>query len=234
MSEREQWVSEPWLGFDTETTGVSPVRDRVVTAAAVTRFSGCVTEVKNWLISPQVPIPQRATAVHGISTEYAASNGQDPGEGLDEISEVLARHMSQGRIVVVFNAGFDLPLLEADSKRHGVRTLSERLGGEVIPIADPLVLDRALDPYRRGKRTLADMALAYGIAVPEDTHQAHVDSILTLEILGAILEKYPSLGSMPLDQFHQYQRESHSKWAESFEKFLAAKGKVSQVSRVWF
>ncbi|WRS29119.1 exonuclease domain-containing protein [Actinomycetaceae bacterium MB13-C1-2] len=229
-----QWVSDPWLGFDTETTGVSPTCDRIVTAATVTRFSTGVTETKSWLINPQVPIPARATAVHGISTEYASSNGQDPREGLDQISEVLANHMSQGRIIVVFNAGFDLPLLEADSKRHGVKSLSERLDGEVAPVADPLVLDRALDRYRKGKRTLADVALAYGIAVPEDTHQAHVDSILALEVLGAILDRYPSLGAMSLSELHQYQRDSHSRWAEDFQKFLASKGKTSQISRVWF
>ena len=34
------WTSDPWLGFDTETTGTSPFKDRLVTAALVLRVEG--------------------------------------------------------------------------------------------------------------------------------------------------------------------------------------------------
>lgn len=230
----QTWVSEPWLGFDTETTGVSPTQDRIVTAAAVTQVGTGSTQVRTWLINPQIPIPARATSVHGITTAHAVANGLGPREALDQINEILARHMRRGQIMVVFNAGFDLPLLEADSKRHGVRTLGERLGGKVAPVADPLVLDRAVDPYRKGKRTLSGMAVHYGVPVPEDTHQAHVDSMLTLEILRVILRRNPSIAAMPLEEFHRYQKDSYARWAENFQKFLASKGNTSYIGREWF
>ena len=31
------WIDDPWMGFDTETTGVRALKDRLVTAALVLR-----------------------------------------------------------------------------------------------------------------------------------------------------------------------------------------------------
>ena len=37
MNENTSWIDQPWLGFDTETTGTNPLSDRLVTAALVLR-----------------------------------------------------------------------------------------------------------------------------------------------------------------------------------------------------
>lgn len=228
------WARSPWLGFDTETTGISPKHDRVVTAALVERSPRKVDRVTTWLANPGVPIPPAATGVHGVTTAYAQAHGRPAGEVLDELNAHLASHLSLGRIVVVFNAGYDLPLIEADSKRHGVRTLSERLGGEVAPVVDPLILDRTLDRFRRGKRTLSDMAAHYGVAVPKDTHQAHVDSTLTLDVLEALLRRYGELAEMSAIDLHRFQREAHAAWAKDFQRYLASKGRDARISTRWF
>lgn len=229
------WFSAPWLGFDTETTGVRPTHDRVVTAALVERSpAGRIVRVDTWLADPGVPIPTAAAQIHGITTAHARKHGRPPAEVLDQINQALADHLSQGHIVVVFNAGYDLPLLAADSKRHGVRTLEQRLGGEVAPIADPLVLDRAVDRFRKGKRTLDAMARHYGIAVPADTHQAHVDSELALEVLAALLARQPQLAEMTAADLQSFQREAHRQWAANFQKFLASKGRQTRISPTWF
>ena len=34
------WIDDPWMGFDTETTGVRALKDRLVTAALVLRIDG--------------------------------------------------------------------------------------------------------------------------------------------------------------------------------------------------
>ncbi len=227
------WVHSSWLGFDTETTGVSPKLDRVVTAALVERSAGAPDRTTTWLADPGVPIPATASRVHGITTEHARTHGRPAREVLDELNDCLAAHLQKGRAVVVFNASYDLPLIEADSKRHGVRTLTERLGGEPTPILDPLVLDRALDRWRRGKRTLSHMAAHYGVPVPEDTHQAHVDSTLTLDLLAALLERYEQLREMSATQVHSFQRDAHAAWAESFERYLASKGRKTTIQTKW-
>lgn len=242
-----EWVNRTWIGFDTETTGVSPVRDRIVTAAAVKRHGGLGPEqpedygpdaapplsVKTWLADPGIPIPDIATSVHGVTTQQARENGAPIAEVVDQICEHLAKHMAAGRIVVVFNAAFDIPLLETEAERHGVRSLSQRLDGRLGPVADPLVLDRGLDRYRRGKRTLSDMAPVYGVPLPSDTHQAHVDSLLTLDIFAALLRRFPALQDKDGDQLMEFQREKHAIWAAGMEEFLASKGRATHISREW-
>ena len=71
------WIDDPWMGFDTETTGVRALKDRLVTAALVLRIDGASyrsgvsapDQVATWLTDPGVEIPEQATAVHGITTE---------------------------------------------------------------------------------------------------------------------------------------------------------------------
>lgn len=243
MINNAKWVESPWLGFDTETTGVSPVRDRLVTAAGVFRPGGLRSKgdsvvvedaVKVWLADPGVSIPQSASAIHGITTEHAQKHGAPIADVLEEVNATLARHLSAGNVVVIFNAGFDLPLLEAESIRHNVAPLKERLGSESYPIIDPLVLDRASEKFRRGKRTLADLARAYDVEVPTDTHQAHVDSALALDLLAAMLLKHDSLRSLDAKQVHDFQRSEHATWAKDFEQYLKSKGRDTRISQRWF
>lgn len=232
-SKTAEWVHQPWVGFDTETTGVSPTEDRIVTAAVVTWHGGTVSGSRTWLADPGIPIPERATAVHGISTAFAREHGSAPDEVLEQINAALAQHLSEGSAVVIFNAGYDLPLLAADSRRHGVPTLADRVGA-VAPVIDPLVLDRALEKYRRGKRTLGDLCRAYGVEVSSDAHQADADAAMTTALLAKMLDRFPQLCQLGASEITDFQRQAHVDWAEDFEAFLRSKGRDSHISRTWF
>ncbi len=238
MGAMSTWVDAPWLGFDTETTGLSRTDDRIVTAAAVERPGGLeqsgADKIETWLADPGIEIPERAAQVHGISTEYAREHGRQPAQVLEEINSALAGQLTQGGPVIVFNAGFDLPLLAADSKRHGVPSLESRIGGVVQPILDPLVLDRAVVPRRRGKRTLTDLCGHYGVTVPADTHQAHVDAQITLLLLAAMLRQHSQLTQMSPSDLDRFQRESHARWAKSLQDWHARQGRDRRISPVWF
>ena len=232
------WTERSWVGFDTETTGVSPLRDRVVTAAVAIREGGARPtrgdHGRQWLANPGVPIPTGAAKIHGVTTRDAERHGRPPAQVLEEVNAALAATVLRGGCLVVFNAGFDLPLLEAESTRHQVQPLSHRLGGTVAPVVDPLVLDRALVERRRGKRTLTDLVAAYGVTLPKDTHRADVDATLTLDLLAAMVDAYPSLNSMSAMELHRFQARAHAKWAESFERFLRSVGRSDHISRTWF
>lgn len=186
------WTSRRILGFDTETTGVDVRSDRIVTAAIVVRarITG-LSQVRTWLIDPGVEIPEAASAIHGITTEHARAHGVQPREALAEIADLLAAAMAADYPVVAFNACFDLTLLEHELARHGLPTLSDRLGRDPSPAIDPLVLDRALDRYRPGKRRLGDLAEYYGVVASGDLHAADVDVDATLDVLGALVRRFP-------------------------------------------
>ncbi len=225
------WINGPFIGFDTETTGVNPNLSRLVTASIITRGpEGDV--VQNWLANPGVEIPQAATDIHGITTEYARFHGAPIKDVLEDVAGTLSDYLKNGYPIVAFNAGYDIGIMEAELKRHGLPTLTDRTGG-VRPVIDPLVLDRALDRYRRGPRRLSNLMTVYGVVTDQSMHDAEVDTRATLDLLQQMLQKYPDLSSKSLDELHEYQIEKHRDWAVSFEKFLRGKGQDVDIEKNW-
>lgn len=227
------WTQGPFLGFDTETTGVNSASDRVVTAALVLRDDSRTRE-RTWLIDPGVEIPAGAAAIHGITTERARAEGRPPAEALEEVAAIITAAQRVGTPVVAFNAGFDLAILDADLARHSLPTLPERLGRPVSPVIDPLVLDRAVDRYRKGKRTLGHLCEVYGV-IPggADLHTAEVDVAATLDVLAAIAARHPRIGEMTLEDLHQFQVDAHHAWAVNFNEWLTRQGKIADVGTGW-
>ncbi|MFV0634329.1 exonuclease domain-containing protein [Demequina sp.] len=226
------WLEETMVGFDTETTGVSTDHDRIVTAAVITRTGGDVS-TRTWLIDPGVEIPASATAVHGITTEQARAEGKQPADALEEIASVLASALTAGFPVVAFNAQFDLSLLESELARHGLASLASRIpGGVVAPVVDPLVLDRHLDRYRKGKRKLIDLCTIYAVpVVADDLHAADADVLATLELVQALGAAHPAMRESHLTDLHTQQIEAHRAWATSFSAFLKSKGVTDDLPR---
>ena len=217
------WHDGPLVGFDTETTGVDVATDRIVTAAVVTR-DATGTRARTWLIDPGVPIPPAATAVHGITTEQARTEGRAPRAALDEVASALVTAWRSGVPVVVFNAGYDLSLLDAELRRHGLPTVEARLGRAAGPVVDPLVLDRAEARFRSGKRRLGDLCAVYGVPTPDALHAAHVDVVATLDLLDRMVDAYPHLADLDLATLQAYQSHAHLTWAESFNEWRDEKG----------
>lgn len=217
------WGEGPFLGFDTETTGVDVERDRIVTAALVRRDRGH-TRARIWLIDPGVEIPEAATAIHGISTARARTEGADPALALSQIADELARAQLDGVPVVAFNAAFDLAILDHELARHGLPSLAERIGHPCTPVIDPLVLDRALDPDRAGTRRLADLCAHYAVGDRDGLHTAEVDVVATLDVLAGIAARFPQITDLPLRALHRWQAEQHEEWAVALNAWRAAQG----------
>ncbi len=217
------WHEGPMLGFDTETTGVDVDHDRIVTAALVRR-DAAGSHVRTWLIDPGVQIPEAATAIHGITTQQARQEGAPPAEALDEIAAELARALRAGVPVVAFNAAFDLCLLDVELRRHRRPTLGDRLCRSARPVLDPLVIDRAEDRFRPGRRKLGDLCALYGVVEQGSLHRADVDVVATLDVLTRLLGRFPHLTTLALDELHDRQVASHRAWAEGFNAWRAQQG----------
>lgn len=228
------WLEQTMVGFDTETTGVSTSHDRIVTAAIITR-TGVGPEAtltpRTWLINPGVEIPAPATAVHGITNEMAREQGAEPAVALEEIAQHLAGALQAGFPVVAFNASYDLSILEAELRRYELPSLASRLETpDIRPVVDPLVLDRHLDKWRKGKRKLIDMCATYGVEVDgDDLHAADADVLATLDVVQAMARAYPTIGQVELTDLHDQQVSAHRAWAESFRAWLTSKGKTEDL-----
>lgn len=220
------WHQLPRAAFDLETTGRDPRTARIVTASVViVNGRDELLQHHEWLVDPGVPIPAEASAVHGISTEQAQAEGRDPAEAVAEISTLLAE-LFQTMPVMAFNAPYDFTVLEAEARRHGIASI------DPSPVIDPLVLDRAVDSYRRGKRTLTAMSEFYGVCLV-DAHTSAADALATIGVADAIARKYPSQIQVDPLQLHGAQSGWHRSWAENFQDFLRRKDPSAEIDPAW-
>ncbi|KRV51360.1 DNA polymerase III subunit epsilon [Wenjunlia vitaminophila] len=213
------WHEELLIGFDLETTGTDPESARIVTAALTEVRGGELAGAQHWLIDPGVPIPAETTTIHGITTEWARAKGQPAAVAVEEIAAALAGHWAAGTPVVAFNAVFDLSLLAAELRRHGLPSLGERVGGEVGPVVDPLTVDRAVDRYRKGKRTLEAACAFYGVEL-DGAHEASADALAAVRVAVAIATRHPEVAAQQPWALHRTQIGWHADWAADFQRWL--------------
>ncbi|MEE1797737.1 3'-5' exonuclease [Streptomyces sp. NPDC101062] len=222
------WHGEPLVGFDLETTGTEPLEARIVTAAVVEVRRGEVIRERSWLADPGIRIPAQASAVHGISSERAASEGRPAPEVAGEIAEVLRGYWARGVPVVAYNAPFDLTLLAAELRRHGLPELDP-----VGPVIDPYTIDRAVDKYRRGKRNLEAVCAEYGVVL-DAAHDAGADALAAARVATAIAERHASVAALTPPELHERQIAWYAEWAVDFQRFLRKKGNTDAVvDAVW-
>ncbi|MEU2432846.1 exonuclease domain-containing protein [Streptomyces sp. NPDC007861] len=215
------WHHEPLAGFDLETTGTDPLDARIVTAAVVVVRAGEPAERRTWLADPGIRIPAQASAIHGISTERAAAEGRPAREVVAEVAETLADHWARGIPVVAYNAAFDLTLLAAELHRHGLPPLAQ-----AGPVIDPYTIDRAVDRYRRGKRTLEAVCTEYGVAL-DTAHDAASDALAAARVAVAIADRHAQVASLAPAELHDRQIHWYAEWAADFQSFLRRKGDPS-------
>lgn len=221
------WATRPMVAFDTETTGPLPAEARIVTACVVTVNAGDPNP-RTWLADPGVDIPAEATAVHGITTDHARAHGADPAKVADEILTVLLDTWAAGRPVVAYNASYDLTVLDAELRRHGVTDGIPMVG----PVIDPLVLDRGLDRYRRGKRTLTAACEHYRVRI-DGAHDATADALAAARVAWRIAQAFPDVAALDLDALQDAQAAMHRQWAEHFQQYLTGKGSSEVIDTAW-
>ena len=108
-----------YVALDTETSGIDVFNDRVVTA-----FVGLwdtdeekFTQHLEFLVNPQIEIPQGAIDVHGVTNEMA-SKGMDPVEFL----EILFYVLHDWAEYPIKATPFTLDVLNGELQRYGYKS----------------------------------------------------------------------------------------------------------------
>jgi DNA polymerase-3 subunit epsilon len=223
----------PWAKslavFDLETTGLDLQQARIVTACAVAIDEhGQVTGSNiEWLADPGIEIPVAASNVHGVTTEIAKARGRNSKEVVSEILETLRGFFSAGIPVVAYNAPYDFTILHYEALRNGLEPLFDPK-----PIIDPLVIDKFVDQYRSGKRTLEFAASVYGVQL-SDAHNATADAVAAGKVAQAIALKHA--GKLPADVFelHDLQKVWSVNQDDSYEIFRRKSAPDFTVVRGW-
>ncbi|GAB3154471.1 3'-5' exonuclease [Microbacterium neimengense] len=221
-----EWVRRIGV-FDLETTGVDVTRDRIVTAhVGVLDETGSVIHARSWLADPGVEIPQGAQAVHGISTAHARAYGRPAPEVVAEVSAALSELFAAGTPVVAYNAPYDFSLLRHEAARHSVAPIEDP-----SPVIDPLVLDKAFDTYRRGKRTLSVVAEHYRVVL-EGAHEAAADAVAAGRVALALCERYGDLLPAAVAELHTNQIAWARSQAESLTEYFVRIGRIDPLDPV--
>lgn len=214
-----------FLVWDIESTGIDVFNDRIVQLFIATADSeGNLLETWEWVINPGIEVPEEASNVHGFTTEYLRENGATPGETLPYARDVFEDHLTL--IWVAYNLNFDASILQSEFDRlsMGVNV------GTYLRVAgafDPLVVDRAKDKYRKGKRKLENVARHYGIPFnPDEAHKADYDVKITARVAAEVAKRYgiPS---------NAEQADMHKAWAENFQSFLRRNDPDAVVDSDW-
>ena len=108
-------MARPLCVLDCETTGTSPQHDRVVEIGIVRYTAGAEPSCFACRVNPGIPIPDAASAVHGIRDADVADCPH-----FRDIAFALARFMDECDLCGFNIRRFDLPLLCRELDRAGV------------------------------------------------------------------------------------------------------------------
>jgi DNA polymerase III epsilon subunit family exonuclease len=173
----QKWYeSGPFTVFDVETTGMSPVNDRIVELAALRIDTDGHKIHYQSLINPGCLIPSRAMQVHGITDAMVAHEPNFTQVGYDFLE------LAKDSILVAHNARFDLGFLQESLSRCGL----------------PLWKGKTLDTLRFTKQayaglpsySLQNLRRTFQLDDTSDDMQAHraaADVEWTAQLLGIVM-----------------------------------------------
>ena len=225
------WHEGPLAGFDTETTSVDVEEARIVTAALLHRepgHEGCQHD-REWLVNPGVDIPESATAIHGITTEHARNFGTPAVQAIEDIVFMVVGAVANGCALVVYNAPYDLTLLDRECRRYEVAP--PELGDCLV--IDPLVLDKYLDPYRRGKRTLEAVAAHYCVPFDGAAHDAAADALAAMRLAWKMARIFPAIRDLTAENLMALQVKAKAEQSASLQRYFRSRGNDEVVDPSW-
>lgn len=216
--------------FDLETTGVDVENDRIVTAFIGTMdTSGNWVDKWEWLVNPGVPIPEGASNVHGITDEKAAS-GAYADEAVYAIMQRLDILDRAGIPVGGMNLSYDFTLLDREIRRH--LNMPNGLRPPRI-VYDAYVIDKKLDPYRKGSRKLVNMAPVYDVPVEANAHDAQADCLMAGRIILKMLQ-HKWLITLRPEKIHERQIKNYADQQTSLKAYFDRTGKdYDEISTEW-
>lgn len=178
----------PLAAFDIESSGTDVFTDFIVSATVVT-IDGANVHADEWLLQPPDgrEIPEGATNVHGITTERARAEGTPYTEGYVAIRDRLETVWAKDYLMCIMNAAFDCSMVHHQGIALGCPPL------EVGAVLDPMCVDKQLDRFRKGKRTLKALCEHYGVKLG-NAHDATADALAAARLAWKML-RLPELAS---------------------------------------
>jgi DNA polymerase III subunit epsilon len=171
-------LKRPVVFLDLETTGINVSTDRIV---EISLLKIDIRGREEWMtlrVNPEMPIPQKATSIHGITDSDVANEPT-----FREVAKNVAAFM-EGCDLAGYNAvKFDIPVLAEEFLRVNIDFDFTRR-----KYVDPQVIF-----YKKEPRTLEAALQFYCNRKLMNAHSADADTAATYEVLKAQLDRYPDL-----------------------------------------
>lgn len=171
-------LKNPIIFFDLETTGINIASDRIVEIAYLKVDVNGNESTKTMRVNPQMPIPEKVTAIHGISDEDVKD-----APTFNEVARSLAKEFEGCDLAGYNSVRFDIPILAEEFLRAGVDIDLKRR-----KFVDVQVIFMKMEP-----RTLTAAYKFFAGKELTDAHSAEADTLATYEVLQAQLDRYSNL-----------------------------------------
>ncbi len=168
-------LERPLAFFDLETTGLSLSNDKIVEIAIVKLMPNGDRVERRKLINPEMPIPQEATAIHGITDDMVkdAPAFKQLAKGILEFLE--------GCDLGGYNCNrFDIPMLVEEFLRAGYD----------VDFENRHFVDAQHIFYKMEPRTLGAAVKYYCNSTLENAHSALADTNATIDVFLAQIDRY--------------------------------------------
>ena len=172
VGEKGQTLDDVYVVFDLETTGFSPIKDKIIEIGAVKVENGKITERFSTFVNPKIPIPFRITQLTSI-TDQMVMDAPDIETVLPQFLEFIG-----DAVLVAHNASFDVGFIEQNCRYQ-----------DIVPnftSVDTVAMARILLPTL-SKFKLNVVANALHISL-ENHHRAVDDAGATAEIFVKFVE----------------------------------------------
>lgn len=189
---KNQSVDGEYVVFDIETTGFSPINNKIIEIGAVKVKEGKIIDKYSTFVNPEEPIPYRIEQLTSINDNMVID--------APVIEKVLPEFLEfcEGCVMVAHNADFDMSFIMNKGKRMGIE--------KEYTIVDTVALARILIP-QISRYKLDNVAKALGI--PLDHHHRAVDDAgCTAEIFVKFIQMLKDRDVFTLDGINEMGEES--------------------------
>lgn len=188
VNEKGQPLDDTYVVFDLETTGFSPIKDKIIEIGAVKVEHGEITDKFSTFVNPKVPIPFQITQLTSITDQMVI--------GAPDIETVLPQFLEfiGDAALVAHNASFDVSFIEQNCRYQDIQP--------DFTSVDTVAMARILLPTL-SKYKLNVVANALHISL-ENHHRAVDDAGATAEIFVKFVEMLKDRGIYDLAKLNQF------------------------------
>lgn len=163
-----------YIVIDVETTGLSPILDKITEIGAVKVRNFKVTDEFQTLINIHEEVPEFITKLTGITTEMLETKGIEPKEAFKKLKQFIGKD-----IIIGHNVSFDTEFIDNAFKTY----IGETLNNDCFD-----TLEKSREMINISNHKLGTMAWYFNIE-QTDSHRALNDAHVTNELYKSLYDR---------------------------------------------